>query len=415
MSSVFFELETMNPNFRETYFKIKNYANYIANSEYVIRNENTSHGLFGIVEGFENIQEKENIESIKEHIRRLAERKVPIIRGVISLKEYDAERLGYYDQNKWKSVFENKLPSIADKLNAKLKDIQYVGAVHIEEGHPHFQFMLWVKSEEKRNYFVKYQLKDKLRKEFTNDIFREDLLPIYQEKDFAKKNITSENYLLQQLKKVSTDENTLKELMQYEKSFEQTKFVRNLLKYKQLKEIVEMLIDLKKDLKETKGSIKYQYLKKYPEIIEKVDIISELIINSSIQCKIEINKYIKAKQKLLEFQYTNSNKLEKAKEDAKKDAEQEITKLIGNQILDIERKWLNTKEDYTNIKYTNESINLLDNILTLLYFQAENQKKYNKNIEMKYKKQLSKQAKKEYAIRKANASSFDWDDDIGAF
>lgn len=380
MSSVFFELETMNPNFRETYFKIKNYANYIANSEYVIRNEETLHGLFGIVEGFENIQKEENIEQIKEHIRALAERKVPIIRGVISLKEYDAERLGYYDQDKWKSVFENKLPSIADKLNAKLKDIQYVGAVHIEEGHPHFQFMLWVKGEEKRNYFVKYQLKDKLRKEFTNDIFREDLLPIYQEKDFAKKNITSENYLLQQLKKVSTDEKTLKELMQYEKGFEQTKFVRNLLKDKQLKEIVDMLMDLKKDLKETKGSIKYQYLKKYPEIIEKVDSISELIINSSIQCQIEIDKYIKAKQKLVEFQYTNPEKIEKAKEDAKKDAEQEIIKLIGNQILDIERKWLNTKEDYTNIKYTNESINLLDNILALLYFQAENQKNIIKTL-----------------------------------
>ena len=412
MSSVFFELETMNPNFRETYFKIKNYANYIANSEYVIRNEETLHGLFGIVEGVENIQKEENIEPIKEHIRILAEEKIPIIRGVISLKEYDAERLGYYDQDKWKSVFENKLPSIADKLNAKLKDIQYVGAVHIEEGHPHFQFMLWVKGEEKRNYFVKYQLKDKLRKEFTNDIFREDLLPIYQEKDFAKKNITSENYLLQQLKKVSTDEKTLKELMQYEKGFEQTKFVRNLLKDKQLKEVVNMLIDLKKDLKETKGSIKYQYLKKYPEIIEKVDSISELIINSSIQCQIEIDKYIKAKQKLVEFQHTNSDKLEKAKEDIKKDAEQEIIKLIGNQILDIERKWLNTKEDYKNIKYTNESINLLDNILTLLYFQAENQKKYNKNFEMKYKKQLSKQAKKEYALRKANTSSFEWEDEM---
>lgn len=272
--------------------------------------------------------------------------------------------------------------------------------------------MLWVKGEEKRNYFVKYQLKDKLRKEFTNDIFREDLLPIYQEKNFAKKNITSENYLLQQLKKVSTDENTLKELMQYEKGFEQIKFVINLIKDKQLKEIVNMLIDLKKDLKETKGSIKYQYLKKYPEIIEKVDGISELVINSSIQCQIEIDKYIKAKQKLVEFQYTNLEKLEKAKEDIKEGTEQEIIKLIGNQILDIERKWLNTKDDYTNIKYTNESINLLDNILTLLYFQAENQKKYNKNFEMKYKKQLSKQAMKEYAQRKANSSSFEWEDEI---
>ena len=74
--------------------------------------------------------------------------------------------------------------------------------------------MIWVKGEEKRNYFVKYQLKDKLRKEFTNDIFREDLLPIYQKKDFAKKNITSENYLLQQLKKVSEDEKTLKKIVE---------------------------------------------------------------------------------------------------------------------------------------------------------------------------------------------------------
>ena len=124
--------------------------------------------------------------------------------------------------------------------------------------------------------------------------------------------------------------------MQYEKGFEQTKFVRNLLKDKQLKEIVEMLIDLKKDLKETKGSIKYQYLKKYPEIIEKVDSISGLIINSSIQCQIEIDKYMRAKQKLVEFQYTNPGKLEKAKEDVKNDTEQEIIKLIGNQILDKE-------------------------------------------------------------------------------
>ena len=51
-------------------------------------------------------------------------------------------------------------------------------------------------------------------------------------------------------------------------------------------------------------------------------------------------------------------------------------------------------------------------ILTILYFQAENQKKYNKNFEMKYKKKLSKQAKKEYAIRKANASEFEWEDEM---
>ena len=58
MSNVFFQLETLNPNFRTTYFKVKNYTEYIANSEFVIRNENTSHGLFGKVKEFEEIQNK---------------------------------------------------------------------------------------------------------------------------------------------------------------------------------------------------------------------------------------------------------------------------------------------------------------------------------------------------------------------
>ena len=49
-----------------------------------------------------------------------------------------------------------------------------------------------------------------------NDVFREDLLPIYQEKDLAKKNITSENYILSELKKVTSDEKLLNELMKYE-------------------------------------------------------------------------------------------------------------------------------------------------------------------------------------------------------
>lgn len=251
-----------------------------------------------------------------------------------------------------------------------------------------------------------------MRKEFINDVFREDLLSIYQEKDFAKKNITAENYILSELKKVSEDPKLLNELMEYEKNFYATKIVRNILKDKEVKNIVNLLIDLKKELQKVDGSIKYQYLMKYPEVIEKVDNISNTIISSSLQCQKEIDKYIKAKQKLLEFQYSNNEKLEEAKDKVKQEAEKEIIKLIGNQILDIERKWLNSNETYTYIKYNNESRNLLDNILTALYYQAEEQKKYNRSFELKFKKQLSKQAKKELALRKSNSSAWSWEDEL---
>ena len=40
------------------------------------------------------------------------------------------------------------------------------------------------------------------------------------------------------------------------------------------------------------------------------------------------------------------------------------------------------------------------------------EKEYLKKSENKYKKQLSKQAKKDKAINKSNASSFHWEDEI---
>ena len=151
---------------------------------------------------------------------------------------------------------------------------------------------------------------------------------------------------------------------------------------------------------------------KYPDIINKLNNISNTIIDSSVQCKIEIEKYIKAKQKFEEFKYSNKEKLEQAMAKAKEEAQEEVIKLIGNQILDIERKWLNTSEPYTYIKYNNDSRDLMDRILTALYFLAENQNKLNRNYELNYKKQLSKQAKKELARSKRNASSFEWEDEI---
>ena len=114
---------------------------------------------------------------------------------------------------------------------------------------------------------------------------------------------------------------------------------------------------------------------------------------------------------MLEFQYTDVVKLEEAKEKVRQDAEKEIIKMMGNQILDIERKWLNSREeDYTYTRYRNETRDLLDDILTALYYQAEKRKKYNRCFESRIKKRLSKQAKKELAISKRNASEFEWEE-----
>ncbi len=411
MSNVIFLFETFNPNKRATFFKHKNYTNYLAYSEYAIRNQNTEHGLFGKINEFPNIQCMEDIDPINKHIISLAEKKVPIYRVTISLDEYDAMRLGYDTQEKWKELFESKLVSFAEKMNIKYEDLQYTGAVHLESGHPHLQVMIWSKQKYKMNYYIDYGRINKMRDEFTNAIFREDLIQLYNERDIAKKGISSNNNFLQKLKSISSDPKFLKTIMQYQRDFENKKIMKKSFKDKELQKLVDELLVLKQQLKITKGSIKYQYLKKYPDIIKQVDSISRTIIDMSLETQKEIDKYILAKQKIVSFKYQDQEKIVKAQETEKEKAEKEILKLIGNQILNFERVLLNEQDEYSNIRYINYSRNLIWRVFDCVYFSTKQEEKYVKRYEFNYKKQLSKQAKKDLAIKKANSSSFHWEDD----
>lgn len=412
MSNVIFLFETFNPNKRTTFFKHKNYTNYLAYSEYAIRNQNTTHGLFGKIDEFPNMQEMENIEQINNHIINLAKNKVPIYRVTISLDEYDAMRLGYDKQEKWKELFESKLVSLAKKMNIKYEDLQYTGAVHLESGHPHLQVMVWSKQKYKMNYYIDYKRMNKMRDEFTNAIFRDDLIELYKEKDIAKKEIVEKNRLLQKLKNVNSNPKFIKDIMQYEKDFVNKKIMKKTFKDKDLQKLVDELLILKEQLKHTRGSIKYQYLKKYPDIIKQLDNISKTIIDMSLETKMEVEKYILTKQQIISFKYQEQEKIQQAQELEKQQAEKEILKLIGNQILNFERMLLNEHEEYSKTRYTNYSRNLIWRVFDCIYFSTRQEEKYARRYELKFKKQLSKQAKKDLAIRKANSSSFNWEDDL---
>ena len=125
MSNVVFLFENFHPNERTTFFRHKSYTNYLGYSEFAIKNTNTEHGLFGKIAEFPDIENMKDIEPINQYIIKLANYKIPIFRCTISLSEYDAIRLGYDSQEKWKELFTFKLSSFADKLNVKYDDLQY--------------------------------------------------------------------------------------------------------------------------------------------------------------------------------------------------------------------------------------------------------------------------------------------------
>ena len=293
-----------------------------------------------------------------------------------------------------------------------MKIYNIVGAVHLESGHPHLQVMLWSKQRDKMNYFVNYKQINKMRDEFSNLIFKEDLIELYKQKDNAKKQIVASNEFINEMKKVSTDKKFLKDMLQYEKDFYNKKLIKQNLQNYQLEIIVDDLLEIKDLLKQTTGSIKYQYLKKYPNIIKEIDNLSNKIIAMSLECQEQIDNYIKLKQDIVSYKYQSETKIKQAQENEKAKVEQEVLKIIGNQILNFERILLNNKEEYNSIKYINESRNLVWQIFNSLYFLSRHEEIDLRRIELKYRKQLSKQAKKELAIKKQNDSSFNWENSL---
>ena len=148
------------------------------------------------------------------------------------------------------------------------------------------------------------------------------------------------------------------------------------------------------------------------EIIEKIDNLSQKIINLSLDTQKQIDDYILAKQKIVAFKYSDESKIIEAQKFEKEKAEEEIKKIIGNQILNFERDLLNLNVDYSKTIDYNETENLIWRIFNCMYFSARQEEKYLKNFEIKYKKQLSKQAKKDIAINKANSSNLHWEENI---
>lgn len=279
----------------------------------------------------------------------------------------------------------------------------------MESGHPHLQVIIWSKQRDKMNYFVNYKEINKMRDEFSNLIFKEDLIELYKKKDNVKKQIVASNSFFNEMKKVSTDKKFLKDMLQYEKDFYNKKLMKQNLHNYQLEIIVDDLLKIKDLLKQTTGRIKYQYLKKYPDIIKEIDNLSKKIIDMSLECQEQIDIYIKVKQEIVSYKYQSETKIKQAQKNEKIKADQEILKIIGNQILNFERLLLNNKEEYNAERYINDSRNLVWEVFNSLYFLLRQEEIDLRRIELKYKKQLSKQARKELAIRKQNESSFNWE------
>lgn len=223
----------------------------------------STHGLFN--SGGE-ADLKAEIEDIKNH-------KGVVWTHIISLKREDAERLDYDKLSSWQLLLKTKIPKIAEAMNIQMKNLVWNAAFHNEGHHPHVHLVMYSK-DIKEGYLKEEGIK-KIKSILMNEIYKEELLKIKEEKTLSRDEIKSE----------------------FEKEID--KSYQNIVtkNYNVDDKLVNAFFELSKDLP-SRGKMAYAYQTK--EVKNKVDKIVKLMVKNKDIKKL-YESYIGYQKQLAEY------------------------------------------------------------------------------------------------------------------
>lgn len=130
-----------------------------------------SHGLFS-ADGAADLEQ--TTEEIRAHTG-------PVWTFIYSLKREDAARLGYENGESWRRLLLAHQAELAAAMKIPPGSFRWRAAFHDEKHHPHIHMMVW--SADPRQGYLTEKGIEQMRSRLSNDIFRDELLSLYQEKD----------------------------------------------------------------------------------------------------------------------------------------------------------------------------------------------------------------------------------------
>ena len=111
----------------------------------------------------------------------------PVWTFIYSLKREDAVRLGYYSAESWRKLLLAHQAELAAAMKIPPKDFRWRAAFHDEKHHSHIHMMAW-SSDPKQGYLTEKGI-EQMRSKLSNEIFRDDLLSLYQQKDLSYRQV----------------------------------------------------------------------------------------------------------------------------------------------------------------------------------------------------------------------------------
>ena len=237
------------------------YAEYIATRPRVERIG--SHGLFG----------DEDYVDLKKVTEELQTCEKNVWAHIISLKREDAARLGYDNARTWRNLLLTHRNDIAAAMNIPPNEFRWYAAFHDEGDHPHVHMMAW-SAGDAPGYLSPVGIQ-KIKSMLTNDIFRQEMLHVYEQKSQSRDELMAE---------------TRRAMLELANEIKQGVCEHP--------EAEQMLLSLSRELKNAKGKKQYGYLSK--SVKKQVDdIVDQMARLPSVKSCYE--KWLELQHEVNEF------------------------------------------------------------------------------------------------------------------
>lgn len=136
-----------------------------------------SHGLFS----------SERSVDLDASMETVAHHEGPVWIFICSLRQEDAARLGYDRADSWRSLVLAHQTELAQAMKISPNNVRWRAAFHDEKHHPHIHLMVW--SDDPAQGYLTEQGIQQIRSQLTNEIFQDELLSLYQKKDFSYQEV----------------------------------------------------------------------------------------------------------------------------------------------------------------------------------------------------------------------------------
>ncbi len=158
--------------------KMDIHTKYIAERPGVVKMG--EHGLFG----------QEDYVDLKKASREINNHTGIVWTQVVSLRQEDAERLGYDTPDAWRNLVRSKQFEIANYHKIPAENMKWYGAFHKAEGHYHMHLIIF--NKEPGGEFLSKRDYNQYKDMYIKTMFKDELKQIYDERQSLRDKIIEE-------------------------------------------------------------------------------------------------------------------------------------------------------------------------------------------------------------------------------